>query len=331
MVKRNALLGGAARVMFPEFGGFPGFRGPRVCYAPDDGTGGGADPASAPPADPAIPPADPAPATPPPADPAAPGGGLLDKSKHAPASPDPAPADPTGKPTRPDHIPEKFWDAEKGEVRAEALAKSYTELERKQGQGNKAPAKVEDYKLEPSEGLKKLGVTGYDANDPVIPVFLKAAHEAGLSNEQANKLAGAVMEFAAGQDIGVDPAVIVDREFKKLGENAQNIIDGVDGWLHGLKSNGILSPEELGEARFMAGTAMGARVMVKLMEMTGEAPIPIKNAPVDGVPSAEEVYKMAADPKYGSDATFTKKVDSYFEAIFGTQPAGSSPAGLGVR
>lgn len=37
---------------------------------------------------------------------------------------------PTEKPTRPDHIPEKFWDAEKGEVRVEAMAKSYAELEK---------------------------------------------------------------------------------------------------------------------------------------------------------------------------------------------------------
>lgn len=31
---------------------------------------------------------------------------------------------------RPDHIPEKFWDSEKGEVRVDDLAKSYSELEK---------------------------------------------------------------------------------------------------------------------------------------------------------------------------------------------------------
>lgn len=34
------------------------------------------------------------------------------------------------KPERPAHVPEKFWDAEKGEVRTEALLKSYGELEK---------------------------------------------------------------------------------------------------------------------------------------------------------------------------------------------------------
>lgn len=36
-------------------------------------------------------------------------------------------------PQRPDWVPEKFWDAEKGETNYEALAKSYSELERKLG------------------------------------------------------------------------------------------------------------------------------------------------------------------------------------------------------
>lgn len=35
--------------------------------------------------------------------------------------------------TRPEHVPEKFWDATKGEVNVEALAKSYTELEKTRG------------------------------------------------------------------------------------------------------------------------------------------------------------------------------------------------------
>lgn len=43
------------------------------------------------------------------------------------------PAD-QGKPQRPENVPEKFWDAEKGEVRVEELLKSYTHLESTRGQ-----------------------------------------------------------------------------------------------------------------------------------------------------------------------------------------------------
>jgi hypothetical protein len=48
----------------------------------------------------------------------------------APASDEPE-VDESEKPVRPDEIPEKFWDAERGTLRVDALLKSYRELERK--------------------------------------------------------------------------------------------------------------------------------------------------------------------------------------------------------
>jgi hypothetical protein len=40
---------------------------------------------------------------------------------------------------RPDHIPEKFWDAAKGEMNTDALLKSYTELEKKGAKPDEKP------------------------------------------------------------------------------------------------------------------------------------------------------------------------------------------------
>lgn len=42
--------------------------------------------------------------------------------------------DPADKPEKPEWVPEKFWDAEKGEVKHEELARSYQELEKKLGE-----------------------------------------------------------------------------------------------------------------------------------------------------------------------------------------------------
>lgn len=82
------------------------------------------------PAAPAAAPADlPASAFPPGVDPAT----YIAQHQNVSAAPPPV-ADPVGeakaKPQRPENVPEKFWDAEKGEVRTEALLKSYTELEK---------------------------------------------------------------------------------------------------------------------------------------------------------------------------------------------------------
>lgn len=52
-------------------------------------------------------------------------------------------AQPQSGPTRPDNVPEKFWDAEKGTVNTEALLKSYAELERTRTP-QQEPAAAED-------------------------------------------------------------------------------------------------------------------------------------------------------------------------------------------
>ncbi len=54
-------------------------------------------------------------------------------------------------PNRPDHIPEKFWDAAKGEVRLEALAKSYAELEKSRGKTVVEPTKVDASTANPAD------------------------------------------------------------------------------------------------------------------------------------------------------------------------------------
>ena len=68
-------------------------------------------------------------------------------------------------PQRPEHIPEKFWDAEKGEVRVEELAKSYAELEKAkanppaktEGEANpddaNLPEEVVKFKTEVTDGI----------------------------------------------------------------------------------------------------------------------------------------------------------------------------------
>lgn len=53
---------------------------------------------------------------------------------------DPTPPGPKAAAERPAHIPEKFWDAEKGEARWDDLAKSYSELEKRQPKTEETPA-----------------------------------------------------------------------------------------------------------------------------------------------------------------------------------------------
>lgn len=85
-------------------------------------------------------------------------------------------------PQRPEHIPEKFWDAEKGEVRVEALAKSYAELERTRGeQPKEAPQETPkeqaqarpDGKIEKAQGEQEQA----PAENPLTSLMEKASAE----------------------------------------------------------------------------------------------------------------------------------------------------------
>ncbi|MBR0654795.1 capsid assembly protein [Plastoroseomonas arctica] len=93
----------------------------------------------------------------------------------------------------PDGVPEKFWDAEAGTLRTEALLKSYLELERRLSQraGPPAPDAPEE---ERQRFLRALGVPekpdGYAITAPHDLLSADAAinarlHEAGFTPKQA--------------------------------------------------------------------------------------------------------------------------------------------------
>lgn len=93
-------------------------------------------------------------------------------------------------PQRPDHVPEKFWDAEKGEVRTDALLKSYTELEKTRGKPQEPPAELKD------------GEEGADDK-------AKAGEDGGASDEApagipAELFTDAQVEFAETGDLSAE-------------------------------------------------------------------------------------------------------------------------------
>ena len=95
------------------------------------------------------PPPAPAPAAAPPPAQAADDFNLFDSAPDAPPS-----TTPSAPNTRPDHIPEQFWDPATNQPRIEAMAKSWTDLRRKVSQGTgQAPETPDAYALPKVEGL----------------------------------------------------------------------------------------------------------------------------------------------------------------------------------
>lgn len=112
---------------------------------------------------------------------------------------------PTGgdKPQRPEYIPEKFWDAEKGAANVEAMAKAYAEAEKKISTKapDKEPAKEIEKKLDEAKKTDpgaNLGITQEQAKEKVAEAGLDMAalsdefnREGKLSDETYQKLEAA--------------------------------------------------------------------------------------------------------------------------------------------
>lgn len=123
------------------------------------------------------------------------------------------------KPQRPDHIPEKFWDAEKGEVRLEDLAKSYAELE-------KARAKPADEKPEGKSEDGK-GDEGGEGDDP----FVSYAKDLSSHREKMTE------KITKGEELTDDDF----KPFEKVGLSKDDILD----FIAGQEARGMLQAQAL--------------------------------------------------------------------------------------
>ena len=181
---------------------------------------------------------------------------------------------------RPEGVPEQFWNEEKKEVDTEALLKShkdtktaYDKLKRDKGIAE-APEKSEEYFAEPlkfeDDDLSNLPAPEVD--DPLMNDFAQECHELGLSVDQARALAKGMYKR---MDARAPEAIDRESEIKSLGENGENVVDGVFTWLEGMEKSGDLSERDVEIAGQLSQTADGIRFMNKFRTMTGQQPLPV--------------------------------------------------------
>lgn len=219
------------------------------------------------------------------------------------------PADPTasasdtGAPkTRPDYLPENFWNQEKGEANLEAMAKSWTDLRKMISSGkHKAP---DDGKYD----TKVFGDTDIQ-NDPLAKGYVDWAQKWGIPQGAFDELAVQVSEMAQAN---AEPPIDTAAELKALGPNANAVVNGMVDWARGLVNKGVWSKEDFEEFKFMGGTAKGLRALMKVREAY-EGRVPVEAVPIEGAPSKEELYAMVGDPKYKTDAAYRQKVERMFQ------------------
>jgi hypothetical protein len=255
--------------------------------------------------------------------------GLLDDAKSTPDTPTnpdpnattiphlvddkPDPVKVIEKRLRPDYVPEKFWDADKGELKTDVAMKSYAELEKNFKLGKHKPPEGGKYDLTP------LGAKA-STDDPVISTYTEWATKHGLSQAAFEELAGKVLEV--GRGLQTESQVSFKAEREALGEHADAIVSSMVDWARGFVAKGVWTGEDFDEFKIMGGTAKGMRALMRMREAY-EGRVPLKETiPNDVGMSDEELAAMVGDPKYKTnEGGFRDKVEKLYEKRYGGRAA----------
>jgi hypothetical protein len=239
-------------------------------------------------------------------------------------------AEPGKKADRPEWLTEdKFWDAEKGEVKTDLVFKNLQELQKQFSRGDhKAPAKPEEYKINLKDEQKEVLFGKKDA-DVHADEGIKALTSWGVKHKVSQAALDEVLGMYAdmtGEALDDSPAKIdLAAEKAKLGKNADSLIAENMGFFTQLFKSGEINQTELREAQILFETAAGISLFQKIRAHYGEKEIPTDLKAADGdMPSRDELAKMRMEPKYDTDADYRKKVDAMYDRMYGTAPAMSS-------
>jgi len=209
---------------------------------------------------------------------------------------------------RPDFFPENFWDEEEGPD-VEGLAKAYSELRAKMSAGKHKAPKDGKYEI---TSLKDRGVA---EDDPMLKDFVSLAKEQGLSQEQfdqmidlyTNHMGAAEEQFKTSREA----------EMKKLGRNADKIVQSTEQWLTKMQNAGTLNQGEIEAISRASNNASFISALHKIRASYMETDIPGLEMQENQKVSMSDVQSMMADPKYGKDPAYTKKVEDMVYSMFG--------------
>ena len=207
---------------------------------------------------------------------------------------------------RPEDIPEKFWDGERGEIRTEALLKSYTELERKMGSmpALDIPSSPEEYAIQLDDPLLQ--------SDPDINGRL---HAAGFTRQQAQL----VYELAAER---LTPMIAEVASVFEAENQIRRLVDhfgGAETWRQASQQITAWGKSSLPSQVFeaLATTSEGVLAMHRMMS-EGEPSLVHGGSTANAAPTEVELKEWMRDPRYwrDQDPSFIDKVRQGFRKLY---------------
>jgi hypothetical protein len=213
---------------------------------------------------------------------------------------------PTPTPTRPNDIPEKFWDSERGEMRTEALLKSYIELERKLGSipSLDIPQSPQEYAIKLEDPLLQ---SDADINGRL--------HAAGFTRQQAQLVYDLAAERLTPMIAEVASVFEADSQIARLVDH----FGSAERWRE--TSRQITAwgksalPSQVFEA--LATTSEGVLAMHRMMSER-EPGLVHGGSTASGAPTEVELKEWMRDPRYwrDQDPSFIDKVRQGFRKLY---------------
>lgn len=225
---------------------------------------------------------------------------------------------------RPDDIPEKFWDAEQGTVRIEALLKSYLALEKRLSEragppGADAPEE-EQLRFRRAMGVPDLP-DGYSIESkhalcgPDAAVNSKL-HAAGFTPAQVQL----VYDMAAERLMPLIAEAAADYEARRQVEKLSEKFGGEERFRRTASQIASWGSADLAPGVYdaLCTTADGVMAMHGMMQ-GGEPSLMGKGGQADGPVDEQALRQMMRDPRYwrSREPEFVKRVTDGFRRLVG--------------
>lgn len=207
---------------------------------------------------------------------------------------------------RPHDIPEKFWDSARGEMRTEALLKSYLELERKLGSipPLDVPQSPEDYGIKLDDPLLQ--------SDPEINARL---HAAGFTRQQAQLVYDLAAERLTPMIAEVAAVFEADSQIARLVDH----FGSADKWREASRQIAAWGRSSLPSHVFeaLATTSEGVLAMHRMMSER-EPGLVHGGSTASTTPTEAELKEWMRDPRYwrDQDPSFIDKVRQGFRKLY---------------
>lgn len=236
----------------------------------------------------------------------------------------PVPPAPSGSAGKPAEVPEKFWDAERGEIRVAALLKSYLELERKLSGSIPAPG-AEMGAEERQRLLRALGVPdgpdGYAVECPhglfePDPEINAKLHAAGLTPPQVQL----VYDLAADRMMPMLGEMAAEFEAERELERVVAHFGGEERWREMSRQLLAWGRKHLPPAALEALSSSfdGILALHRMMTEEGGARIDLPEGEGPGDAGERELHAMMRDPRYwrDRDPAVIAKVTAGYRRLF---------------